>query len=513
MTGALGKLASRPWFAVVLVGGVAFALAAGISGWVRLPVPQVHDEFGYLLQADTFRHGRLTNPTHPLWVHFESFHIFHQPTYTSRYPPGQGMLYAVGWLVGGSPLVGVWLGAALACGAVCWALLGWTRPRWALIGGLLMAVHPSMLDWGQRYLGGALPVFGGALVIGAWRRLVRRPEAAAAVVMGLGMLVLAHTRPYEGAVLSLIAMGGLGLCWRAPGIPWKAVAIIAALAAVTLGTVGYYSWRVTGDAVRLPWAHYHELYGVARTFVWQAPRPPPEYRHAVMRDFHADWELRQYKHQRTWPGFRQSLWIKVKVYCQAWFRLWPLVIFVVAGLGALGRDRWVRWAVGGLFVYTGAVMLVVGVQPYYVATGFSLMMVLAMDGARRIWVWQCRARRGGMWAVRVLLVVCALGVIPWCIRRARRPMGWPQQRAAMLAELQQDGRQHLVVVRYAPDHNVHAEWVYNEADIDAAPVVWARAMGPTGDQPLLEYFKDRQVWLLDADAHPPALRQYGKSTR
>jgi len=60
-------------------------------------------------------------------------------------------------------------------------------------------------------------------------------------------------------------------------------------------------------------------------------------------------------------------------------------------------------------------------------------------------------------------------------------------------------------VRYAPDHNPHVEWVYNAAEIDAAPVVWAREMGGDADRALVAAFADRSAWLLQPDRDPLAL--------
>jgi hypothetical protein len=75
-----------------------------------------------------------------------------------------------------------------------------------------------------------------------------------------------------------------------------------------------------------------------------------------------------------------------------------------------------------------------------------------------------------------------------------------------------DGK-HLVLVRYSPDHDLDEEWVYNDASIDAARIVWAREMDIAENKQLIEYFKDRKTWLLEVDENPPRLTPYLSSSQ
>ena len=90
-------------------------------------------------------------------------------------------------------------------------LAGWLPGRWALAGGLLAVVHPVTIDWSQNYWGGLVAVLGGALVLGAFGRIVRRPRARHGIVLGVGLGILANSRPYEGLVLSLPFLVALGV--------------------------------------------------------------------------------------------------------------------------------------------------------------------------------------------------------------------------------------------------------------------------------------------------------------
>jgi len=65
-----------------------------------------------------------------------------------------------------------------------------------------------------------------------------------------------------------------------------------------------------------------------------------------------------------------------------------------------------------------------------------------------------------------------------------------------------------VIVHYEPQHDTDWEWMYNDADIDHSKVVWARDMGAAQNEELIDYFKNRRVWAIDADEDTPQLFPY-----
>jgi len=496
-------LGAKPLLSAVLIGALALASSLTVGLYVGVPVPAVHDEFSYLLAADTFAHGRLTNPTHPMWIHFEAPHILHHPTYMSKYPPAQGLVLALGQVTFGHPIVGVWLSAALACGALTWMLAGWMPGRWALAGGMLSLVHPVTVSWSQRYWGGLVPVLGGALFLGALGRLVRhRPRARDAVVLGVGVGILVNSRPYEG--LALVAPLGVALAaWvlsrRGPqaATAFRKLALPLAGMLLLIGSgMLYYNYRVTGHPLVLPYAVHQRAYATQPLLIFQTPLPAPVYRHDRLERFF-DAQPRR-PPVRTLAGLGESVRQRAEAYVEEYFHS-MLVVAVILLLCPLERSRWQLLLTLTLLLFTAALGLQSWRQAHYAAPAAGLALLVVQRTARRIACWRLGRMRVGRPLVRAAFVV-AVGILAlgwWHAATGAPRTEWAHVRARIEADLARAGGKHLIMVRYTPTYPTLTEWVFNVADIDAAPVVWAAEMAAPANARLLAYFKDRRVWLVE----------------
>ena len=525
----LTDLARHRGLSLCIVGAASLVVSVGLSLFVRMPQPFAHDEFSYLLAADTFSHGRLTNPPHPLWEHFETFQVIQQPTYASKYPPGQALTLAAGQIMTGHPIVGVWLTTALACAAVCWMLYGWLPPAWALAGGLLVVFHPVVVEWSQSYWGGSLAMGGGALLLGALPRIVQEPHARHAIVLGFGMTVLANSRPYEGMLLSMVSIAAL-VWWMARqwsrftvrGFSRTLVLPVGFVLAVTFAAMGFYNFRVTGSAFRLPYQVHEATYAVTPLFIWQRPRPEPHYRHEVLRRFHVDLATRAYRAQdtlRTWLGTTYQKYADlVTLHFPTSFRYLLLPLLALTMPFTLKRQHAVRMVSVILAGFLLGTLPEVFMSYRYTAPAMSLLVLFVLQAVYHLNGWTWRTMPTGRSLVRVCTLACvmafALTNARWVFEPEEMALNsWGANRARLVSQLARDGQRHLVLVRYGPAHSPHKEFVYNAADIDNAPVVWAREIDPESDRRLLQYFEGRRVWLLsvDSDADPPRLVPHGAS--
>jgi hypothetical protein len=509
----LAAIARRKRLAIVIAALLPLAVRAILL--LRFPVPQphVHDEFTFLLAADTFAHGRLVNPQHPLWPLFESIHILVRPVYASVFPIAPAAALALGQTLFGHPWAGVWLSVAFMCAAVCWALQGCLPARWAFTGAVLLILRLAVSSyWMNSYWGGAVAAGGGALVLGSLLRARRTPRWRYAALSALGLAILANSRPVEGAVYGLAV--AVALCATTPWSTLRRIAVpLVPLLGLAVAGMGYYFARVTGKPWVVPYVLYRDSISLAPHFLWQQPRPEPLYNNSVMRHFYANREMEDYRQARR----LLSDLPRKAVYWR--FYLGPLLVLPLVALPGLWRDRRTRPLVAIAAGFCLVLVVQVWHNPHYAAPATGLVFLIVSLALRRLRTWRARRRPVGLCLVRLIPVASAAMLAIQIVahpaytdQTGQASWRWPSAgntaRAAILQQLKRAGGRHLVFLRYQPAHDPGEEWVYNAADIDASPVVWARELDRETNASAIRYFAGRRVWLMEPDAVPPRLRPY-----
>jgi hypothetical protein len=512
-------LARRPIVAGLIVALLAFALAWSSTAAHGYPLPHISDEFSYLLGAETFARGRLANPPHPMGVFFETLHVIQLPTYASKYPPTNALFLATGLLMTGRPIVGVWLSFAFMCVATYWMLRAWIGAKWGFAVSLAFPSWAALSYWSYTYWGGAVAAGAGALVLGALYRIVRGDaEVRNGVTLGLGLVLLGSSRPYEGALLA-VPVAIVFLQWFArarrrvpPPDTMRVVLPLALVLVAGIAASSVYNRAVTGKWYEMPYISYQLTHDSIPFFLWERPYALRSMRSASEDKAVLDaqpfrgteaWADSLYRAARTFSGrqhFVRTLSHDVLLLVVPLGLALPLLLIPI-----VARSWWMRFALLCIAWETLGLGLSTYFYLHYAAPMFGL--VVAVYGECLRWLARLRLRTihvGHAFAVAILLI--------WGLRGAAAtaqlvrnplseptasPLEWTRQRKLIADTLVRRHPRSLVVVRYSGQHEFWHEWVFNDADVDASPLVWARDLGDANNKRLLEYYRDREVWLVE----------------
>ena len=510
---AARRLAESAVWSMALLALLPIGLRLALLPRFPVPTPSGADDFSYLLLGDTLAHLRLANPVHPLHQFFEAVFIQQQPTYASIYPLGQGLVLALGQILGHP-----WIGVALSVGALCagcyWMLRGWTTAGWALTGGVLAALEFGPLcEWMNLYWGGAVSGIAGCLVCGALPRLRRAPTTRNAALLGAGLGLELLTRPFESVVLGFAAALFLIPGWRRylQALPIVAVTLLPAVS-LTLAQ----NKVVTGSWTTLPYMLSRYQYGVPAAFIFQ-PNPVPH--RPMTPEQEVDYRAQSIIHGEgsdTPSLYFARLWSRLPTY--RFFFSPPLVVALPAFLAAIVWRRRLLWPLGAILLFALADNFYPYFYPHYVAALASVFVLTVVAGLEFL-----GRSTAGRAAARVVVFLAVAHFLFWygmlngnqTTRFAAGRFdtadfinfGDAEGRVRIDGQLASLAGKHLVFVRYSPQHLFH-EWIHNAADIDSADVVWAADLGDDENRKLIEYYPTRRAWLVEPDARPLDLIPY-----
>jgi hypothetical protein len=489
--------------------GLAFCLVAlHVTLEWRQPrrAPAVHDEFGYLLAAETLLEGRLTNPTPPEWRALDTVHVNFVPSYNAMYPPGQAVALAASWRLLGHPVYANWILAPLVGWTTWWMLAGWMPRRWALLGGTLVMLRLGLFGyWAETYMTGALPAVCAQLFAGALPRVVRRPSPVVAACGAVALAVMFSSRPFEAVVLGACAVPMVWLLRPAAGRAAIARAAVPALVlfALVIAAVAYSNHALTGHPFRFGYdlnmeRHGYGVFAGART----AGVDPPVTAH--MAAFYD--ETRRYAAY----GWTVGGFVGTRLRTLGW--VW---VFLIGPFLTLGWRGWrrslavgrLRPALPGLVGFFIVVAAHPWSFPHYYAGALGFLVLFALTGLR-VWCMRRRlpvSRVAGTIAAAAGLVLAVRTIAGGAVLHAplipiewlpyHTPRGF-EARRAFEAEAGRDGPA-LVFVRYGSDEPLRRDWVYNAPSPQDARVVWVNDRGPADNARTARAYAGRR-WICVA---------------
>jgi hypothetical protein len=485
-----------------LLAGVLTALAVLVVWGSLDPVPVMHDEWAYWLQADQYARLRWSEPSPTIPEFFEQLYVLVTPVFAAKYWPGHAIALAPGFAVGLPALMPLVLTALT--GALMFALARRTAgARVAVVAWVLWVGAFGNLRFRAAYFSEITTSFAW---LAAWWALLewRRTRqlgwmVALSAVTGWG----AVTRPATMFVFAL-PVGAVVLrdAWRAR--TWRHVGAGLAVGTLVLGLLPLWSARVTGDWRTTPLALYTRQYLPFDVPGYTVSATPPE------RALPPEMErvrgfLRDIKHDQAgapaWRTFADRAGLLLRDAFDGW-RL-PFAAAFAVGLVTAGAAGWFAIGSDALLVLAYLAQAHTADWTVYYLEAMPAVAYVSALGVERFLAWPARRGATTRWSARLVLPLGAVAAVLLAIDVARargvlaRVSAQPRAFRAAVARLPR--RPNIVFVRYAQRRNMHLALVANRGVLASADTWIVHDRGPENAR-LLATARGRTAYLLDERA-------------
>ena len=491
-------------------------LAAGLLGlavtwwvWGRwAPLPVIHDEVAYVLQARIFASGHWSRPAPPMPEPFEEYHVLVQPVLAAKYHPGHSLALTPGAYLG-APQAGPLAVSALT-GALVFALArNLAGGPVAALTTLFWLLAPMNLKFRSTYLSQVTTSLLWVLALFCLERWLRTWRRGWLAGLALAVAACALTRPLTGLVLAVVT-GAVVLhrVWQTRR-PLELVLPFLLLLSVP-AVLRWWSWATTGNPRESPRDLYTRQYmpwdriGFGLDSASPAIPVSPDFKRfaAQFDTMHAEYTPARVPAAlavRTWSLLYEALGAGVVL----------LLPCIVAGAWRRPAEAWVGLGAVGLLLLAHLIYAHPRWWTPYYLEGQAILAYFAAAGAlavarlpRRL---PDRSGPGRGWrarslavAARILLLAClGIGVLalPSWRRWHRKFDAYARRFADRVSSL---GSQRAVVfVRYAAKHYPDISLIDNPPDVASAPVWVVLDLGNQADRTLMTRAGGRQPFLLD----------------
>lgn len=484
------------------VAGIVSAFVVWWTWGSASPLPIIHDESSYLLQADIFANLRWTAPAPALPEFFEQPQVLVTPVVASKYWPGHALLLAIGSMVHFHPLVPLLLAGATA--ALLFSLGTRVCNPWVgLLTWMTWLTTPLVLRYQPGYFSQTTTT---AAVLAAWWCLLEWRDsrrklwiALMALAIGWGAItqpvtMLAFALPIAVVVLWDVVRYRLWL-----DLPLFVAVLVAVLAILPL-----WNARTTGDRRLTPLALYtREYLPFDKPGFTTDSTPPRRALSPVVKSLYDDFLAR-----RAAQRLNNLHWTIASRLWNLGRNLWQgtqllLLPFFVVGLFAM--------PFGMRFAGASCVLLFLAQLPYahdpeWTLSYLEVAPVVAAITACGIWralVWFSHGvevrlhidRRPKLGSALVAIVLAFFALPSFTIWRLEHRQMSSVRTAFDAAVRELPASKAIIFLHYAK-RPTHLSLVTNYPDLQRAPIWVVHDLGPR-NQELVNTALDRTAFVFD----------------